>query len=197
MSSRNASGFSLAEVVVTLALAGLLMATTSFAWASYQRKTSLVASVNAMRMALHQARLQAIFQNINHFVVVDPDEHQIRIYKDDDAPLGEFDDGDSLYSTTNWSPVIELMPPASTGSMPHPLGGASLDEGWTDDDVIALMLNPMGKIMNTEATPQIVDVAVIIFNDARGDNGTACISAQGQSGLLSRHKLKESTWVAY
>jgi len=173
------------------------MAATTFAWASYQRKTSLVTSVNTMRMALHQARLQAIFQNINHFVVVDPAEHQVRIYRDDDAPLGAFNDGDSLYATTNWSPAIELLPPASTASMPHPLGGASLDEGWTDDNVIALMLSPVGKIMNTEDTPQIVDVAVIIFNDTRGDNGSACISAQGQSGLLGRHKLKESTWVAY
>jgi hypothetical protein len=59
------------------------------------------------------------------------------------------------------------------------------------------MLNPVGKIMDTEDTPQTVDVAVIIFTDARGDNGTACISAQGQSGLLGRHKLKESTWVVY
>jgi len=102
-----------------------------------------------------------------------------------------------LYSTTNWSPAIDLLTPDSTESMPHPLGGSSLDEGWTDDDVLALMLSPVGKIMNTEDTPQIVDVAVIIFSDTRGDNGSACISAQGQSGLLSRHKLKESTWVAY
>jgi hypothetical protein len=66
-----------------------------------------------------------------------------------------------------------------------------------DDDVMAVMLTPLGKIMSTEETSQVIDIGTIVFSDTRGDTGSASISVQGQSGSINTYKLKDSSWIRY
>ena len=201
--SSTASGYTMAELVVTMTVASLLMATATFAWSSYQRKTSLTASVHTTKLALNQARLQAIFQNVNHFVVFDPDEHEVKIYRDDNSPLGELDDGDSQYSTTKWSPGVELGLPSNSTSISSPLDGETLTEGWSvpgsvdDDNVMAVMFDPLGKIRSNDETSTVIDLGTIVFSDTSEDSKSASISIQGQSGSINTYKLEDSLWVKY
>ena len=77
---KPAAGYSLPELLIVLAIAGLAMGGAMAAWQNYARSNRLSQALYASKMAVHQARLLSVYRNVNHFVVIDPAEGTIAIH---------------------------------------------------------------------------------------------------------------------
>jgi prepilin-type N-terminal cleavage/methylation domain-containing protein len=196
-------GYSLVELTITLAIAGLVLATSSFAWSTYLRKTQLSTMAQTTTMVLHRARLQSIFQGVNHFVVLDPNERLLQIYKDTSAPIGSFDAGDTLVSLDQWPASVRMELPTGV-VVSNPIGSGNLSSAWSlplpdtsgrwGADLRGVMMTPSGRVMSAEATPQIVGLGTIVFKDNSEQAGAVSVSIEGRSGVVRAFRLQESAW---
>jgi type II secretory pathway pseudopilin PulG len=204
MRRRCHSGFTLTELTVMLAIAGLVLGASSFAWTTYLRKTHLSSMGQRTVMVLQRARLQSVYQGANHFVVLDPDERLLQIYKDSSVPIGSFDAGDELVSRDPWPDSIRMELPTGVGTVTNPIGTGNLSDAWSlplpdtsarwGTELRGLMMTPSGKVMSAEATPQVVGLGTIIFNDTSGHAGAISVSIEGRSGVVRAFRLHESAW---
>ena len=76
-----AAGYSLPELLIVLALAGLAMAGAMAAWQNYARSNRLSQALYVSKMAVHQARLLSVYRNVNHFVVIDPQAGTVAVHE--------------------------------------------------------------------------------------------------------------------
>src|SRR2546422_555919 len=87
-------GFSLLELLVVLALASILAATTAFAHHAVRPRLSLGMAARQVVMELKVARMHAIARTVNHRVVFAPGGTRYQrqrkkgtVYVDDGAPV--------------------------------------------------------------------------------------------------------------
>ena len=100
------------ELLVVLLLMGLVMGGSAAAWKSYRRATNTRTSAQTVRMAIHQARLLAIFNGVSHFVAIDPANRTVGVYEDRGLPASSFDAADVLITETRWESGVDMaLPP--------------------------------------------------------------------------------------
>ena len=198
------SGLTLTELMITLAIAGLILGMFSLAWNTYLRKTQLSSMAQRTMMTLQRARLQSVYQGVNHFVVLDPDERLLQIYKDTSVPIGAFDNGDTLVSLDQWPESVRMELPTGATSVTNPVGSGELTTAWSlplpdtsgrwGTELRGLMMTPSGKVMSVEAAPEVVGLGTIVFNDNSGRAEAVSVSIEGRSGVVRGFRLQESAW---
>ncbi len=201
---RDQSGYSAAELLVTVAIVGLVAALTTGAWQQYRRSTGLSTTATTMKRVMNQARLQAIYQNKNFFVLLNARERTISIYEDDSVPAGTFDTGDTLLQQEQLPNTIGLGFPNGASSMPSPLGGGTVTTPFTVPAAgagtglpkwtIAVMATPRGQFMSTEDTSTLIGFAAMVFNDQYAHDGAISIGLEGRSGTVRAYRYNGHAW---
>ena len=202
--SRDAqqAGYSIPELLVVLLLMGLVMGAGAAAWKSYRRATNTRTAAQTVKMGIHQARLMAIFNGVNHFVAIDPANRTVGVYEDSGLPAGSFDAADTLITETRWESGVEMDLPGFV--IPRPMGTGNLSAAWdfpTPDtaalwgtDLVGLMATPDGRILSAEATPTLIGIGTIVLNDPMDQGQTAGIAVEGLSGTVRSFKLNGKSW---
>ena len=193
------------ELLMVVALMGLALAASAAAWQNYRRSANLTTAAHSTKMAIYRARLLSVFRNVNHFVVLDSDNNTLSIFEDSSIPLGSFDAGDTLVSRSMLPSSAPLGFPAETDTLANPLSGAAMSSAWSlpDPDSTAewganlkgLMTAPTGRLMSAEATPQVIGIGAIVFNDSGAEKGAVALGMEGRSGTVRVFRLANSSWV--
>lgn len=202
---RAQAGYTAAELLVTVAILGLVTALAAGGWQQYQRATSLATSAQTIKRMMNQARLRSIYQGVNFFVVLNVQQKSIALYEDTSLPTGAFDSGDALLLQEQLPNSVVLGFPEGVVSMPHPLGSGTVTEAWSLPDPGAstglapnsfgLMLTPNGQVMSTEDTATLIGFGAMVFNDAYAQNGVIGIGIEGRSGTVRAYRYNGSSWT--
>jgi len=79
------NGFSLPEILIVIAIMGILMAIAGVSYNEWMSKYRLEGQVREMYADLMNARVRAMQRNLDHFVVVTPGSYNAREDSDDDG----------------------------------------------------------------------------------------------------------------
>jgi len=192
----------LAELLVVVALLGLSALLTTAAWQKYRRASSLTVTAQTFLRGVAQARLRAIYQNRNHFVVLNMNEGTLTIVEDSGANVGVYESDDRVITRTLLEPGVELAMPTST--LPHPLGSGTITKAWTMPspqsgtqwgDAVGLMASPDGRLVSVNATPEVIGFGAAVFREEHADR-TVSVGIEGRSGTVKAFRLDGSKWVA-
>jgi prepilin-type N-terminal cleavage/methylation domain-containing protein len=196
------AGYSLVELLAVIALLGLLLAVTGAAWSNYRRAANSNSSAYMIKMAVHQARILSIYRNVNHFVVLDPENQILRIVEDTSSPIGGYDAGDNVIQIEQWPATVHLALPAEPDPLTDPQTGANLTDAWSlpapdtsaawGTTLRGVMTTPQGQIMSAEATPATIGLGVAVFSD--NQNITVAVGMDGLAGGVRAWRLREGTW---
>jgi len=170
---RRTAGYSLPELLIVLALAGLAMGGAFAAWQNYARNNRLSQALFASKMAVHQARLLSVYRNVNHFVVIDPAAGTVAIHEDSGATVTAFENDDPQVSIARWPSNVELALPT----------GLALTDPTPD-----------GLILSAEATPATINVGTFVLTD-NAESSTMGVGMQGLSGAIRAYRLDGTSWT--
>jgi prepilin-type N-terminal cleavage/methylation domain-containing protein len=198
------TGYTLSELLVVMAIAGLILTASTAAWYRYQRVVGLSTTGRTVRLVLQKARFLSIYRGVNHFVVLDPADHGIRIFEDTSAPLASFDSGDTVVHSVRWQPTVTLSLPAEPSPLTAPLGSGILASAWAlplpdssaawGTNLRGVMTTPSGKILSAAATPQPIGNGTVVFADSRLGAECVGISVEGRSGSVSVFQFRGNSW---
>jgi len=200
---RRTAGYSLPELLIVLALAGLAMGGAFAAWQNYARNNRLSQALFASKMAVHQARLLSVYRNINHFVVIDPAAGTVAIHEDSGATVTAFENDDPQVSIARWPSNVELALPTGL-ALTDPLSGANLTSAWSlpnpdstgawGTNLRGVMTTPDGLILSAEATPATINVGTFVLTD-NAESSTMGVGMQGLSGAIRAYSLDGTSWT--
>ncbi|MFQ5766738.1 MAG: Tfp pilus assembly protein FimT/FimU, partial [Acidobacteriota bacterium] len=88
------AGFTLVEILLVTSMLGMILLVTLNGWTRFRRHTVVRSSARLAGLYLHHARMDAVYDGVNHFVVLDPDASTIEIYADTGTVSGSFDSTD-------------------------------------------------------------------------------------------------------
>lgn len=198
---KQAAGFSLAEIVVVLALVSLIATMSVAAWARMQSRSAVMQTARLVQKSVYQARMFAVYKGVNHFIVFDPTAKTVAVYQDSSEPLGALDPGDPRLMSEPWPAGVELALPGGAGSLPNPLGGAALTAAWSlpqpegagwSAGRRGVMATPWGAIAGCNAAAEAIPAGVIVFSDTTGQS--AAVGIHGQLGSVHWFRLEGSGW---
>lgn len=201
--SKSSAGYSLAELLVSVAIIGVITLLAMAGWSQYQKRATIKATTGVMRAMIMRARYLAISKDTNHFLVIDPQNSVIKIYEDTALPKGSFTTADTLIATQPYPKAVKLALPASPSPLPNPLNPASnMASAWgiaAPDSTAAwgttlegFMETPSGSFMSAEATPVTISTGVFILTDPIGE--TAAVTIRGQSGMIRIYSMLGGVW---
>lgn len=98
---KNEKGFSLAELILVIAIMAILMTMSMLSYQTLQTRYNVEQKVKKMYTDLMNARVRAMQRGRDHFVSMTAGATVYSIYEDGPAP-----DGDSAFSTANDTLVI-------------------------------------------------------------------------------------------
>lgn len=202
MNAKREAGYSLAELLVVVAIISMVVLAGGAAWQDFRKKTDVASAARMMQGFIHKARMLSVYRGINHFVVLDPARGTLGIYGDSSLPTGKFDAGDARVAGENLSSSVALALPARPSPLPSPLGGGSLTEAWLlplpdaagawGNSLRGIMTTPAGMIQGAESTPRTIGDGVIVFSDRTGQ--ASSVALRGQVGSVRSFQLLGSTW---
>lgn len=193
-------GVTLTELLLVVALLGISAVMTAGVWQRYKRSTSLAATAQVFQRTVAQARLRAIYNNINHFIVLDMAGNSLTIVEDTGANVGVYEADDRVLTRQILESTVELSMPV--GTLPHPLGSGTVTQAWTLPlpvsgtewgDSVGLMCNPEGRLMSVAATPEVIGFGAVVFNDPHADAAVG-VGVEGRSGTIRTYRLSNGAW---
>jgi len=193
-------GLTVAELLIVVALMGLSVLLTAGAWQGYRRATALSSAAQLFQRSIAQARLRAIYSNVNHFVVLDTAGHSVSIVEDSGANVGIFEDDDRVMHRQPIAENVKLELPTAT--MPHPLGSGNITKAWTLPapasggawgKAVGLLCNPEGRLVDVSATPGVIGFGAAVLNDSHAHR-TVGIGLEGQSGTVRAYRYEDGSW---
>jgi len=199
---RRAGGHSLVEVLIVLALLAITATVSSLAWHRYLSRTATMQAARVVRSAISEARMLAVYQGLNHFVVLDPSARTVSIHQDSSVPFGEFDDGDPRVSGEHWPASVHVAFPPSVVTLSNPIDGGTLIEAWSIPSAVGqawrgglhgVLATPAGAIASADLEPAVIRTGVIVFTDDAGQ--TVSLGIRGQFGDIRWFRLTGNTWV--
>jgi type II secretory pathway pseudopilin PulG len=199
-SARRSAGVSLVELLAVLALAGIVLVTGAVGWQRVQGRTATQSAARLTRALIHQARMNAIYRGVNHYVVVDPVNKRLELYADTGSSPRSFDSADPWVAGTHFDATIELALPAS--AIVSPLDATAVVGAWSlpepdssarwGSSLKGLMATPTGVIQSVESTPRPIGNGLIVFSDGK-ENVTA-VGIRGRSGTVQAFELFGGEW---
>jgi type II secretory pathway pseudopilin PulG len=200
--SGAAGGYSIAELLVVLAIAAMVILSSAAAFSTYRRRAEIGQTARVVKSFLYRARMLAVYQGVNHFVVINPQASRVEIWRDSSAPTGKFDSGDVRVAWEQIPQGSTLALPPSPSPLLNPLGGSTLTNAWSlplpdtsaawGANLRGLMTTTSGTFLSGESTPQTITSGVMVFTDRNGQ--TASIVVRGQAGNVRAFELLGSDW---
>ena len=140
-------GFTMIEIVIVMAVAGILLTIATLRFGAWTEKTGIENEIKQMYSDLMEARIRAIGSNRYHFVTLAATQYNI--YDDTDSNVGTLETGtDTLIPLQGKGALkypITLSPPANTQIYFDQDGLANLASGNTPPDtVISVLSNTVG-----------------------------------------------------
>jgi len=193
-------GYSLVELLVILAIAGIALAAVTVYWNKSYERTRTKSAARVAKIFIHKARMNSIYEGVNHFVVLDPENRRLEIYADRGSTVAEFDDADVRVAVTQLESRMRL--PGQPTNLSSPLDATVLSEAWTlpapdtkarwGSKLMGMMTTPTGLLQSAEATPTTIGTGVIVFSDEQ--NHTAAVSIRGREGAVRSFEYREDHW---
>jgi len=198
----SSSGLSLVELLVVVALIGMVVLGAGITWQRSRGRAEAKAAARLTKVLLYQARMSSIYEGVNHFVVVDPDNKRIEVYADTGATPGSFDADDPRVAATHFNAGVALSLPAEPASLTSPLDATALTSAWSlpepDSDarwgsnLKGVMTTPTGRVQSAESTPATIGAGIIVFST--GQNDTAAVGIRGGEGSIRSFELFKGQW---
>lgn len=198
----RSDGYSLIEVMVVVGIMTLIMAASVAAWGLTRGRAETRAAARLTRVFLHKARMNSIFEGVNHFLVVDPANNLVEIYADTGTVPGSFDDADPRLARTILKSSVKLVLPAQPSPLGSPLDSSTITNSWdlpTPDSsarwgtqLMGLMTTPTGLIQSAEATPTTIGSGMIVFSN--GEDQTSAVGVRGREGFVRAFELSNGQW---
>ena len=191
----------LSELIIVVGLMGIVIMMGSVGWARYKRATGLSVTAQTFKRVITQARLRAIYQNVNHFVVFDVVTGSLSVVEDSGATAGVYEADDAVISCSLLEQGVELGMPVA--SLPHPLGSGAITDAWSLPKPVGgsawgtglgLMANPQGRLVSVDATPDVIGFGAVVFNDPRQAAAAVSVGIEGRSGTARAYRLDGSVW---
>ncbi|RMG48260.1 MAG: prepilin-type N-terminal cleavage/methylation domain-containing protein [Acidobacteria bacterium] len=199
---RAERGYTLAEVVMVVALIALMTTISLFGWQTIRQRSHMTAASRLTRSFIYEARMMSIYRGVNHFVVIDQNGGTIRIHEDSGSVPGSFDDGDKQVTAAELPAGVKIELPVDPAELPSPLDGSILTDAWSlpqpdptarwGSDLKGLMTTPTGLIESAEDSPSVVGNGVIVFSD-RFDNVSA-VGIRGATGSVRAFEYVDGAW---
>jgi type IV fimbrial biogenesis protein FimT len=76
----NTRGFSLLELVVVLAIIGILVSIVSLDFNAYQKKAQIESQTRELFATLNQARIDSVHRKLRHSIVMQPNSYAFKQY---------------------------------------------------------------------------------------------------------------------
>ena len=200
--SRHSMGFTLLELLLIVGIAGLAMTAATVYWNKTLARTETRSAARLAKAFIHRARMNAIFEGVNYFVVLDPSKRRLEIYADTGTTVASFDDADERVASTSLK--VNLALPTEPANLSHPLDASALNSAWSlplpdpdarwGSDLVGLMLTPTGRMQSAALTPVTIGTGAIIFSDAK--NNTAAVGIRGREGAIRSFVYANEKWKA-
>ena len=195
-------GFSLIELLVVIAFMGLALAVAFIAWQNSRGRAEAKAAARLTKVFIHKARMNSIYQGVNHFVVVDSENKRIEIYADTGTTPAVFDNADPRVAATNLSTTVTLSLPSEPTSLSSPLDSTTLSSAWTipapdssarwGSELLGLMTTPTGLLKSAQSTPTTIGAGIIVFTDVQ--NHTSAVGIRGREGTVRSFEYFNDQW---
>ncbi len=196
-----AGGVTLVELLAVLAMLSLVLLAGAVAWRSIRAEAETTSVARLAKSFIIRARMLSVYEGTDHFVVIDPVERTLAIYRDSSAPTQRFDAGDVRVAFEPFPPTSDLaLPPGRT--VVDPLRGTQLSHAWDlprPDATAAwgatrlgIVTSASGRILSGESTPQSIVTGAMVFSE--GSGATSAVSLRGQTGSVRSFQLLPSGW---
>lgn len=199
---RAAAGFSLIEVMATVALLGLLAMLVLHGVSSRATRLAAAEAARTFKYAVQRARMDAIYTGVNKFVVIDTANRSIEIFADLGTTNGQFDAADPRVFSEHWGEGTQLAFPAGTTSITDPLGGSDFTSAWSmpapdssaawGTNRIGFTLTPRGIVESATSTPTTINAGSVVFSN-RHDRVSAVI-LRGRLGTVDSFEMLNGNW---
>jgi len=201
--SPHPAGYSLAELLVVVALLGVMCLLSAAAWISIRKRSNCTTAAKMVKSFILQGRMLAVYKGIHHFVVFDPATNSLSLYADTNAPLGVFDAGDTRVASETLPLSVRLALPSTPSPLTSPLGTGNITSPWSlplpssvtgawGTNLRGLRMTPTGQIQSAESPPQTVLSGDMVFSDL--DGNTVSIGVRGYGGWVRGFLLLNPAW---
>ncbi len=195
-------GFSLVELLVVLAMFGIVGAIGAGVWISARKQTECSQAARLIKSFILEARMLAVYKGNDHFVVFNPATRVLSLYADTSSPLGVYDAADTRIRMEALPMRAILSLPSTPTPLASPLGTGNIASAWDialpdtstawGTNLRGIRTTPTGQIESVEATPTTVMAGVIVLSDIEGN--TVAVGLRGQLGSVRSFKLLGTTW---
>jgi len=187
-------------MMLTLLMLGILVGSGFAVWRSTRSRVDVASAATLLRMTVLQARMQSIYSGVAHFVAIDTNAHSIQVFSDDGTTAGVLDSGDRQVSAARLASTVGLVMPDDPPSLGSPYGTGTLAAAWplpapsggAWSGRKGMAITTTGLIETVEATPALVDDAVIVFSD--GSSRTSAVGIRGRMGEIRAFEYSEGAW---
>jgi type II secretory pathway pseudopilin PulG len=199
---RHEAGLTLVELLVSLVVLASVTTGTLLMWQRAHIRAVSTSVARLTKLYIHQARMRAIHDGVNHFVVLDPENKRLEIHADVGTTAGSFDDDDELVASTELSDVVALTLPTEPDPLTSPLDATNVTQAWSlpapdtsarwGPDLRGVMATPRGLIASAEASPTTISTGVIVFSTR--DDVTSAVGIRGLEGSVRSYELLAGAW---
>jgi hypothetical protein len=189
------------ELLTTVTILGLIAVASGLAWKAAAQRSRATSAARTLKLYIHQARMKAIHQGVNHFVVLDPDNMRVEVFEDTGSTVGSFDSDDPRVSQSGLDTGIELSLPAGTASLTSPLDASTVTDGWDlplpdtgarwGSSLRGVMTTPTGLVTSAESTPAPITAGLVVFSTR---DVTTAVGIRGLEGSVRSYELRDGTW---
>ena len=156
---RQESGFSLIELIIVMAIMGILLSIVTINFNDWQKKAQIERQTRELQADLNSARTESVFRKTRHRITFQPNNYAFKRYSSEN-------EADSAGTTITSRNVTYQMTRESGSS----IDGASIEfdmRGLTSNN-LTLNLNPVG----TGAIFDCIVIHVARTNMGKMENGT-------------------------